>query len=158
MRKGLLLVLVLVLALTVGAFAFQNEPDGFRGLKWGDPVGEEMEYLDDLGGSDAKGREIEEGNMLLVGLIAPIISAGCALLAVWMAYRTRRFMHRTERPIISLFNDLATLKDLTICLKFKNTGKHPATKVNVHMFGCYNQDSLEPKKIGKKGERVKWEK
>jgi len=41
----------LVLALTVGVFAFQNEPDGFRRLKWGDPVGEEMEYLDDLDGS-----------------------------------------------------------------------------------------------------------
>jgi len=50
-KKGLLLVAVLVLALSVGAFAFQNEPDGFRGLKWGDPVGEEMEYRDDLGGS-----------------------------------------------------------------------------------------------------------
>ena len=51
MKKGILvLVLVLVLALSVGAFAFQNEPEGFRGLKWGDPPGEDMEFLIDLGG------------------------------------------------------------------------------------------------------------
>jgi len=25
-------------------YAFQNEPDGFRGLKWGDPPGEDMVY------------------------------------------------------------------------------------------------------------------
>jgi|GEM_PF-4272736 len=24
--------------------SFQNEPDGFEGLKWGDPLGEDMEY------------------------------------------------------------------------------------------------------------------
>lgn len=51
MRKGLFLVVVLVLALSVRAFAFQNEPEGFRGLKWGDPVGEDMEYLNDLSGA-----------------------------------------------------------------------------------------------------------
>lgn len=27
----------LVLGLTVGTYAFQDEPDGFRDLKWGDP-------------------------------------------------------------------------------------------------------------------------
>lgn len=41
MRKGVLVV-VLILALSVGVFAFQNEPDGFRGLKWGDPPGKDM--------------------------------------------------------------------------------------------------------------------
>lgn len=104
--------------------------------------------------SNAKGGEIEEGGMLSVGLIAPIISAVCALLAVWAALGARSFMRRTERPIISLFDDLATLKDFTICLKFKNTGKHPATKVKVHMLGCYNSASLKPKKIGKKGVHI----
>ncbi len=44
------IVIWLVLALSVGAFAFENEPDGFRGLKWGDPPSKEMEYLDDIGG------------------------------------------------------------------------------------------------------------
>lgn len=44
MKKGLWLVLVLLLALSVGAFAFQNEPEGFRGLKWGDPPGEDMVF------------------------------------------------------------------------------------------------------------------
>jgi len=54
MKKGLLLVLVLVLALSLRSFAFQNEPEGFRGLKWGDPPSEAMEYLEgteELGGS-----------------------------------------------------------------------------------------------------------
>ena len=37
-------VLIIVLVLSVGAFAFQNEPEGFRGLKWGDPPSEEMEF------------------------------------------------------------------------------------------------------------------
>ncbi len=44
MKKSFL-VAVIVLALSVGAFAFQNEPDGFRGLKWGDPPTEDMDYL-----------------------------------------------------------------------------------------------------------------
>lgn len=41
MKKGFLVV-VMILALSLGAFAFQNEPDGFRGLKWGDPPGKHM--------------------------------------------------------------------------------------------------------------------
>ncbi len=45
MRKGLSLVLVLFLALTVGAFAFQNETYPFGDLKWGDPPTEDMELL-----------------------------------------------------------------------------------------------------------------
>jgi len=36
MKKVLVLALVLVMTLTVGAFAFQNEPDGFRGVEWGE--------------------------------------------------------------------------------------------------------------------------
>ncbi len=36
------LVVVMVLGLSVGVFAFQNEPEGFRGLKWGDPPLPEM--------------------------------------------------------------------------------------------------------------------
>ncbi len=46
MRKTtLVLLVVLILALSVAAFAFQNEPEGFRGLKWGDPPGEDMKFL-----------------------------------------------------------------------------------------------------------------
>ena len=44
------IVIWLVLGLTVGAFAFQNEPEGFRGLKWGDPPGEDMKYFDSTNG------------------------------------------------------------------------------------------------------------
>lgn len=40
MKKGLSLVLVLVLILSVGAFAFQNEPDGFRRLSFGGLIGQ----------------------------------------------------------------------------------------------------------------------
>jgi len=52
MKKGLLLMLVLVLALTVGAFAFQNEPEGFRGVEWGDPPTEDMVLWDVVVGLD----------------------------------------------------------------------------------------------------------
>lgn len=45
MKRGLLLVLVLVLALSVSSLAFQDEPDGFRGLKWGDLPGVDMDYF-----------------------------------------------------------------------------------------------------------------
>ena len=30
---------------TAGGFGFQNEPDGFRGLKWGDPPTEDMVFI-----------------------------------------------------------------------------------------------------------------
>ncbi len=36
MIRKILLVIVLVFLITGIGFAFQNEPDGFRGLKWGD--------------------------------------------------------------------------------------------------------------------------
>lgn len=43
--KVLLLTLVVLTFLLVGTgFAFENEPDGFRGLKWGDPPTNEMIY------------------------------------------------------------------------------------------------------------------
>jgi len=43
MRKAIVaLVALIVLALSLGVFAFQNEPEGFRDLKWGDPPTEDM--------------------------------------------------------------------------------------------------------------------
>lgn len=46
MKKVLVLVMaVMVLTLSTGVFAFQNEPEGFRGLKWGDPPTEDMKFL-----------------------------------------------------------------------------------------------------------------
>ncbi|GAI13595.1 unnamed protein product [marine sediment metagenome] len=46
MRKlAFVLAILIVLALSTGGFAFQNEPEGFRGLKWGDPPGEDMELI-----------------------------------------------------------------------------------------------------------------
>lgn len=45
-KKILLAVIVATLLLCIGtAFAFKNIPQGFRGLKWGDPPGENMELL-----------------------------------------------------------------------------------------------------------------
>ena len=45
---SLLVVLLFIFALASIAQAFQNEPDGFRGLKWGDPPTEDMVYLGDI--------------------------------------------------------------------------------------------------------------
>lgn len=43
MRKVKVIAIAFFLVLlTTGAMAFQNEPDGFRGLKWGDPPTEDM--------------------------------------------------------------------------------------------------------------------
>ncbi len=39
------LAALIILALSVSSFAFQNEPDGFRGLKWGDPPTEDMVFI-----------------------------------------------------------------------------------------------------------------
>lgn len=41
MKKGFLVALI-VLALSVGGFAFENESEGFRNLKWGGSPTEEM--------------------------------------------------------------------------------------------------------------------
>jgi hypothetical protein len=43
---SLLVVLLFIFALASIAQAFQNEPDGFRGLKWGDPPTEDMTFID----------------------------------------------------------------------------------------------------------------
>mgnify|MGYP001128905031 CR=1 FL=1 len=59
-RKILLAILLISLITGIG-FAFQNEPDGFRGLKWGDAPTEDMyfsyqvaykdDYLQDINGN-----------------------------------------------------------------------------------------------------------
>lgn len=45
-----LIVAALVFILAGRGVAFQNEPEGFRGLLWGDPPTEEMEYFDTIKG------------------------------------------------------------------------------------------------------------
>lgn len=50
LKLAILLLCSLVL-LAVPGLAFQNEPDGFRGLKWGHPPTEEMEYYMEAAGS-----------------------------------------------------------------------------------------------------------
>ena len=57
MKKNLSILLlssILILLITGIGFAFQNEPDGFRGLKWGDAPTEDMKFL---------GQIIYEGNL-----------------------------------------------------------------------------------------------
>ena len=45
MRKIAVVAVLVMVLLSLGmAFAFQNEPEGFRDLKWGDPPGEKMEF------------------------------------------------------------------------------------------------------------------
>ena len=44
MLRKILLAIVLIFLITGMGFAFQNEPDGFRGLKWGDAPTEDMEF------------------------------------------------------------------------------------------------------------------
>lgn len=48
-----LLVVALVLIPAGKGFAFQSEPDGFRGLKWGDLPTESMEYFGTFKGNRA---------------------------------------------------------------------------------------------------------
>jgi len=53
MIRKILLVSILILLITGMGLAFQNEPDGFRGLKWGDEPTRDMVFL---------GQIIYEGN------------------------------------------------------------------------------------------------
>jgi len=63
MKKVLVVVGILVLALSLGAFAFQNEPEEFRGLLWGDPPTEEMKFLVDS--DDMKAYTLPDDKMYL---------------------------------------------------------------------------------------------
>jgi hypothetical protein len=61
MIRKILLAIVLIFLIAGIGFAFQNEPDGFRGLKWGDAPTEDMgfyyqisyeeDYLKDMNGN-----------------------------------------------------------------------------------------------------------
>jgi len=45
------IVVFLIMIFIVSGFAFQNEPEGFRGLKWGDPLTEDMELVEEKNGT-----------------------------------------------------------------------------------------------------------
>jgi len=45
MIRKILLAIVLIFLITGIGFAFQNEPDGFRELKWGDAPTEDMRFI-----------------------------------------------------------------------------------------------------------------
>jgi len=62
MKKVILLSIILIFLITGIGFAFQNEPDGFRGLKWGDAPTEDMKFfIENLDGID-KGYEYTRPN------------------------------------------------------------------------------------------------
>lgn len=48
MKKTVAVAVVMMLILSGMAFAFQNEPEGFKGLKWGDPPTEELEFVSEM--------------------------------------------------------------------------------------------------------------
>ena len=51
MRKRVILAVILIFLISGVGFAFQNEPDGFRELKWGDPPAEDMVYWHEYKGT-----------------------------------------------------------------------------------------------------------
>ncbi|MQY69683.1 MAG: hypothetical protein GH145_02315 [Firmicutes bacterium] len=63
-RIAMVATLVVLLVFSGMAFAFQNEPEGFRGLKWGDPPGEEMEFMADVDELMKVYRSTSENNRL----------------------------------------------------------------------------------------------
>lgn len=72
--KVLLLTLVVLTFLLVGTgFAFQNEPDGFRGLKWGDPPRKDITFRG-IVGEESKaygllGEKLQIGDAYLYAII-----------------------------------------------------------------------------------------
>jgi len=68
MKKLIMIGAVFILILSTTSFAFQNEPDGFRGLKWGDPPTEDMVFvktIDDIKGYFRKDEKMNIGDATL---------------------------------------------------------------------------------------------
>jgi len=63
MKKLIVIGAIFILILSTTSFAFQNEPDGFRGLKWGDPPMEGMKYIREIVGS--KGYVLPDDRMFI---------------------------------------------------------------------------------------------
>ena len=59
MIRKISLAIILIFLITGIGFAFQNEPDGFRGLKWGDAPTEDMNFYCQFG-NKLKDEDIEE--------------------------------------------------------------------------------------------------
>jgi len=57
------LTTILVLTLASMGIAFQNEPEGFRGLQWGDPPGEDMVFTFASGSMDIYERPADKMNI-----------------------------------------------------------------------------------------------
>ncbi len=51
---SLFFILIVSVAVAIPGFAFQNEPDGFRGIKWGTDISESPDFVADKGVGDLK--------------------------------------------------------------------------------------------------------
>ena len=60
MKKVIILSIILILLITGIGFAFQNEPDGFRELKWGDAPTEDMIFVGELNVGEVFYTKIED--------------------------------------------------------------------------------------------------
>jgi hypothetical protein len=74
MIKKISLAIVLIFLITGIGFAFQNEPDGFRGLKWGDAPTEDMIFLHQV----VENRYFNNGNYYYKGLLVEKLHIGSA--------------------------------------------------------------------------------
>ena len=93
------LVALMVLTLTLGAFAFQNEPDGFRELKWGDSKTEDMKYFDIIEGHERYVLSKENrhfGNIELEQIFYVFYGDPGRLLSVILSFKGKTTYERLE--------------------------------------------------------------
>lgn len=72
--KSIIIIVSLMLSFATPCFAFQNEPDGFRGIKWGEAISERNDMAPKYAGADKtvsytrKGDEAFLGDVMLSSL------------------------------------------------------------------------------------------
>lgn len=67
MRQTKLAVILLTALLAQPAVAFQNEPDGFRGIKWGSDVAANAKELTSVSDDGAEALYVRRGDKLQIG-------------------------------------------------------------------------------------------
>ena len=95
-----LMVTAAVLSLANSGFAFQNEPDGFRDLKWGDPPTNDMEFI----GEHPEGErgyvlpdeEFKMGDVLFDSIVYAFRPHPERLMSVWMYFDGEQNYDRLE--------------------------------------------------------------
>ncbi len=66
-RAYVVILAVLITFLAFPCFAFQNEPDGFRGIKWGDDISERNDMAPHSAGADKTVSYIRTGDESFLG-------------------------------------------------------------------------------------------